>query len=105
MSGLDQFAPRCESYAGQRRAPTPLRTLRALSDLSAAGLARQAEVGRSTVRRLERGVGKPQAKTARKIAAVLNCPVELLFPNDEDPASQQGLATTSAGGVGRCDGG
>ena len=92
----DHVVTRVESYGGERLPPSPLRTLRALNDLSAAELARLADVDRSTVRRLEAGAVHPQAKTARKIAAVLNCPAELLFPKDEDPAGQQGLATTSA---------
>ena len=84
--------------------------LRALNGMSASQLARLADVDRSTIRRLEAGIGEPQRRTARKIAAVLNCPVALLFPqnddeartaealmNDEDPAGKQGLAITSAG--------
>lgn len=102
---LNQFAScsrvvvtRVEEYPEDRRVPaTPLRMLRALNGLSASQLARLADVDRSTIRRLEAGIGEPQRRTARKIAAVLSCPVALLFPvKDEDPAGQQGLATTSA---------
>jgi transcriptional regulator with XRE-family HTH domain len=84
---LQQVVTHVEVYDGQRPL-SALRTLRALKNLSAAELARLADIDRSTVRRLEAGVGQPQAKTARKIAAVLNCPPELLFPpNDSAPAA------------------
>jgi transcriptional regulator with XRE-family HTH domain len=101
---------RFEAYTEHRRIPaTPLRALRALNNLSASKLARLADVDRSTIRRLEAGIGHPQDRTARKIAAVLNCPVGLLFPrdeeartaepliHDEEAAGQRPLVTTAAG--------
>ena len=106
MATLHQLVTRVEPYGGDRSPHSPLRTLRALSNLSAAGLARLADIDRATVRRIEAGAVQPQAKTARKIAAVLGCPVELLFPrNDEEPAGRRAPVATPAGGDGRCDGG
>jgi len=103
MATLNQVVTQVQVYDANRSL-TPLRTLRVLSALSARELARLADIDRSTVRRLEAGVGFPQPRTARKIAAVLNCPVDLLFPhNDEEVAGQRPLATTPAG-QGRCAG-
>lgn len=46
--------------------------------------------------RLEAGECTPGWETVRRLAAVLeSTPEELFPPNDEDPAGQQGLATTS----------
>ena len=89
MATLNQVVTQVQVYDANRSL-TPLRTLRVLSALSARELARLADIDRSTVRRLEAGIGCPQARTARKIAAVLGCPVELLFPEkDEDSAAQR----------------
>ena len=107
MLTLHRVVTQIEAYDGHRT-PSALRTVRVLKDLSASEFARLADIDRATVRRLEAGITRPQEKTARKIAAVLGCPAELLFPrdeeartaeplNDEDPAGQRGLAPTSAG--------
>ena len=104
MPTLYRVATHTEVYGGDAMEPSPLRVLRALRNLSASELARLADIDRATVRRLERGEHRPQGRTAQKIAAVLSCPAELLFPpvNDETQPGRAGLATTPAGGDGRC---
>lgn len=81
MAGIQRIVSTTQAYEGHRPPPqTPLRLLRTVNGLSAARLAQLGDVDRSTIWRLEAGIGKPQKRTARKLAAVLNCPVELLFP-------------------------
>ena len=106
VASVRQVVIEIREYPGHRRLPaSPLRTLRAINDLSASRLARLADVDRSTIRRLEAGIGHPHQRTAQKIAAVLNCPAELLFPlNDVEPAGNRLEVTTSAGvGDGRAE--
>jgi len=100
MTDLHRVVTHLEAYS--RPPASPVKTLRALNDLSVTEGSRLADINRATWRRIESGICRPHPRTARKIAAVLGCPVELLFPEkDEDPAGQQGPATTPAG-QGRC---
>jgi putative transcriptional regulator len=97
MAAIQHIVTRAEFYSEHRSPPhTALRTLRVLKGLSASRLAALADVDRSTIARLEQGIGQPQRRTAHKIAAVLGCPVEILFPeNDAAPAGGPTLVTTT----------
>jgi len=102
LAGFRRVVTQVEEYGPPRRVRvSPLRTLRAINNLSASQLARLADVDRSTVRRLEDGIGCPQSRTAQKIAAVLGCPVELLFPhNDNAPAGNGRVVKTDVAASG-----
>jgi len=104
MPHLHRVVTQIEEYS--RPPASPLKTLRALSNLSVTEGSRLADIDRATWRRIESGVCRPQPRTARKIAAVLGCPVELLFPvNDEEVAGQRPLATASTDAAGPRGGG
>lgn len=99
MATLHRVVTQAEAYARDKTDSSPLQVIRALLNLSAAELARLADIDRATVRRLERGEHRPQTRTALKIAAVLNCPAELLFPlNDETQPGRAASRTTSGRG-------
>lgn len=99
MAGISQVVSTVAAYDKHRTPrPSPLRLLRAVNGLSASRLAALADIDRSTVWRLEEGIGHPQRRTARKLAAVLNCPVELLFPeNDESAPPVNGTLSAQPG--------
>ena len=80
------------------RRPNPLALARFLCGWSQDELARRAGAGcsRATVRRLEAGA-TPRLHAAMALARALQVSPDVLFPeDDEDPAGQRGLATTSA---------
>jgi DNA-binding XRE family transcriptional regulator len=77
-----------EMYA--RRATSPLRLFRVAAGLTQAELAERSGIARITVGALERGENSPHLATARRLAGVLGCSAEQLFPNDDDPASTPG---------------
>ncbi len=82
-----------------------MRMLRLLSGLSVTRLADLADIDRTTVWRLEKGLGHPQSRTADKLAAVLGCPVELLFPENEGRQADEPDAPQSSATAGPMRGG
>ncbi len=104
MAGFSQVVATVEAYGDERSpqlASSPLRLLRAINGLSATRLAVLADVDRSTIWRLEEGIGRPQRRTAEKLAAVLNCPAELLFPESEERPAGSPSALQMPAGQGR----
>ena len=61
-----------------------IRDLRLRRNLSVSELAAQAEVSKSLVSQVERGVAAPSIDTVRKLASVLEVPVFSLFLEDAD---------------------
>jgi transcriptional regulator with XRE-family HTH domain len=62
------------------RTGSPLRALRRALDLRQSDLAALAGIHAEHVSRLERGLCSPTLKTARSLAAALNCEIEAIFP-------------------------
>lgn len=81
MPTLSRVRTHLEPYAPSRpRHDSTLRIVRTISGLTAAELARLAEVDPVTIRRLEAGRCAPRAATAEKLASALGWPVDRLFP-------------------------
>jgi DNA-binding XRE family transcriptional regulator len=70
-----------------------LRAARLRSNLTQGELARRSGVSEATVNKLERGKHKAQAKTIRRLAEAMGCPVsEIVRP----PLREEEIATVSA---------
>ena len=95
--------PRVRSAADRtEHKVTSLRTLRLIAGFTQKELAVAAGLRRPTISALESGRQKPRPETARRIADALGYPAESIFPDDERPATDRALVTTSAG-TGRDD--
>lgn len=71
---------------------TWLRALREMRGMRQDELAEASGMSAVAISKLERGLCSPRHATARKIAKALNVPVELVFPDEDEPSPAEVLS-------------
>jgi DNA-binding XRE family transcriptional regulator len=70
-----------KTAAEESKLPTPLALARIACGLPQAELGAKAGTSRFTIARLEQRRGRPRLRTAQSIAAALDLPLDLVFPD------------------------